>query len=323
MIATRVLQHTAAVLRLEVYGADGELSDPSPATATVTVTTAAGTAVVTGATATHVEAGVFTATLTAAQTAQLDELTAVWTLGDTTTRTTVHEIVGGFYFTAALARDVERTLLADRTKYPDPLVQSTRLEVEDECEYICDRAFVPRYTRVVLNGTGADYLILPRGDIRTVRSVHVLDVAGSSSSTAFTADELAALVWQPGTPLDGGDPMIRRGDAGWFAPGRGNVVVEFEYGLDQPPADLQRATIRRLRSRLTTEASGIPDRATSFSVTNGGTYQLANPGPYSTGIPDVDAVYQRYSARSIGDKKARPASRPMRVNLSRTSLWRR
>jgi hypothetical protein len=43
--------------------------------------------------------------------------------------------------------------------------------------------------------------------------------------------------------------------------------------------------------------SGIPDRVTSYTAVDGGSYRLALPGAYATGIPDVDAVYSRYSRR--------------------------
>jgi hypothetical protein len=51
-----------------------------------------------------------------------------------------------------------------------------------------------------------------------------------------------------------------------------------------------------LRSLLTAQRSGIPDRATAFVAAEGGNFTLATPGRngYETGIPEVDATLKRW-----------------------------
>lgn len=322
MTAQRIIQNASAKLRLEVTDGDGTLADPSPATATIAVARADGTAVVASTAATRVSAGVFTYTLATSATATLDELVATWTAGDGTVRVTSHPVAARWYWSLAEAR-ASQDDLGDRSRYADTDVLASRLEVEDELEAITARAFVPRYARVSVNGSGSDTLILPTiKDLRAVRSVRAYPFAGSATYTVLSASELASIVFNHGTDLAAGDGTIRRTDVGYFPAGARNIVVEVEYGRTQLPADLRQATLERLRSRLNRPMNAIPDRATSMTTQNGETFRLDTPDAYSTGIPEIDALYGRYSARFRG-KVAAPASRTMRLNVSSGSLWHR
>lgn len=305
-------------------------TDPSPATATVTITKADGTAVATDAAATHGATGVFTYDL-AGQSA-LDRYSVAWTAdfsGSTVVETGYLEIGGGFFFTLAEARASD-TSLSDDTKYPLTQLTKVRLEVEDECEAICDRAFVPRYRRAVLDGTGASDIILTdaawmadsrsAGDVRSLRSASIAPRYGQTA-VDLTTDELAACY----VTADG---SVRRTDGNTWTEGVGNVVIEYEYGWDAPPTELVQAALTRLRIRLNVAKSGIPDRATSFTIADGGTYRLDLPGSWKTGIPEVDAVYSRYSRRSgagTGNTGGRQiaASRTLTFDPQRPSLFHR
>jgi hypothetical protein len=166
------------------------------------------------------------------------------------------------------------------------VLAAKRLEVEQECERICRRAFVPRFNRVTLSGNDQDRLALNNRDgkgseLRAIRAVTV-------DGTAWSAGDIADLGF-----TDFGT-IVRPAGALWPA-GTGNIVVEYEHGLDFPPSELTQAAILRLRSRIAMPLSGIPDRATSFTVTEGGTFRLSMPGKQQTGVPDVDAVYERYT----------------------------
>lgn len=317
----RILQNTAARLRVLCRDADGEFADPG-ASCTVVVTRASGTALASGS-ATKLSTGIWYYDLTVAQTLALDELQAVWTGADGSIRTTFHPVCGSWFWSASTARAIDPSL-ADQSQYTDEDIQLKRLEVERECEAICDRAFVPRFRRITLDGSGTSELLLPVGDIRSIRSIQIYTRAGSSVYRALTEDQLASLVWERGTPLNPGDSHIRRTDNRAFDEGYGNVVVEVEYGLDQPPEDLVRATLKRLRWSLNAATGRIPDRATSFTAENGQTFRLDLPGAYKTGQPEIDAVYQRYSRRmrGSGDKHA-PASRQLRMPASRYSIYHR
>jgi hypothetical protein len=225
------------------------------------------------------------------------------------------EIVGGFLFTLAQGRASDASL-ADRTKYPTSALERARTEVEQECEWICAQAWVPRYRRVTLDGTGTPDVVLPdagqemRGGIvlqgvRAIRSAAVAPAYGQTPVPVLGA-QLAALSVRPGG-------VLRRTDRAVWTAGEGNVVLEYEYGNDTAPADLVRAALTRFRSRLQLGTTQIPDRAVSFTVAEMGTYRLALPDAYRTGIPEVDAAYGRYSRRvsDSGGTQAAPASRTL------------
>lgn len=241
--------------------------------------------------------------------------------GNTVTEVDHFEVVSDFYFTLAQARASD-TSLSDTTKYPTADLELKRAEVEVECENICDRAFFPRYDREVLDGTGRSQIILRHSDdyrsVSDIRTIRRVSVAPDMDETFvdYTAAELAGVSWST-------DGVLTRTDGNIFTEGRRNVIVEWEYGLDRPPPDLIPHTLTRLRSRLNLNKTGIPDRASSFTVAEGGTFRLDMPGAYKTGIPDVDAAYSRYSRRSGTGPNARkvPASRTLAYSPQRYSLF--
>lgn len=278
----------------------GETPTDATGTVTVTITDATGTAIVTAAATTHGTTGVYTYAL--AGQAKLSLLTVAWTgtfSGSAVTETDTVEICGGFFFNLLDARNSD-TSLADTGTYPDADLLVARQEVEDECERICDRAFVPRYRYAVLDGTGTTDVMLTdwewaqmgrsMADVRTIRSASVAPQVGQTFVPLTTA-QLAGLVVTS-------DGMLRRVDGTIWTEGVQNLIVELEYGWDYPPSDLVRAAKTRLRDRLNINKSGIPDRASSFTTVDGGTYRLDLPGAWKTGIPAVDAIYGGYSRRS-------------------------
>lgn len=266
----RILQGAAATLRYTPMDSDG---GPAPAGAdtTVTVLRADGTALVpetaTGGTATE-----RTLALTEAQTGLLDHLSAVWTDGAKVGQTSI-EVVGGYYFSAGEARSTDASMEDPGKVVHDDLL-AARQEVEVEFERICEVAFVPRFARVTLPARSP--LVLPHKRIRRLRSV-------VSDGVALSAEAVAGLTYEAGiVPYHGGQ-----------------VTVEYEHGYDAPPADVRRAAITRLRHRVFASRSGIPDRATSFALSEGGTFALSTPGKHRTGVPDIDAVLERYAERDL------------------------
>jgi hypothetical protein len=226
------------------------------------------------------------------------------------------EIVGGFFFTLAEARTSDASL-ADATKYPTEALARARLETEVECESICGRAFVPRYGRAVLDGSGTSELLLPDADVRTIRAARIAPTLGQPF-VELTDAQLSVL-----DVTD--DRILRRTDEDIWTEGRSNVIVEFEFGLTTPPLPLVEQTLVRLRSLLTKHRTGIPDRASSFTTVDGGTYRLSMPGRFSTGIPEVDAVYQRYAigggSTGAGGAGALPASRQLNFDPQYLSMF--
>jgi hypothetical protein len=310
----RVLQGAPAVLKVVLADQDGSPVDATGAL-TVGVKTADGTVVLAAGTATvHAGTGNYTVALTAAQTATLNLLTATWTdAGNARVVTSKHEIVGGFFFSLADARASNDGDLADAAKYPDPAILAARQEVEYEAEKICDAAFVPRYCRVIMDGLASTELVLPHNLIRVVRSIRIYPVPGGAN---FTAVSQATL---DGLSIDR-DGTIHRTDFGFFDDGRANIIVEYEHGYSVPPPDVKRASLTRLRSRLFLDKTGVPSRATTYTAENGQSYKLSVADAYKTGLPDVDAAYERYSERTRGDN-ARPTSMPLNFDPQRYSVF--
>jgi hypothetical protein len=280
----RLLRGIAASVTATITDAAG---DPAAGlTVTVTIARADGTSLYTDTATTGNGDGTYSKALTATELANLDVLTCTWKVSTVARATTVHEIQGGYYFTAGDLAIAEQGRAGSIDA--DTLIV-LRDEVETEVERICGAAFVPRYRRVRLDGTGTTRLLAPDPLPRTVRSVRVYSDA--TTYTSFTAAEVAALELH-----DHG--LIERRDHNVFPAGAQNILVEYEHGHDRPPADLRRAVLRRARSRALMATSGIPDRALSFTAENGQTFRLATPDAWSTGDPEVDAVYDRHAVRA-------------------------
>jgi hypothetical protein len=287
MSLIRVLRTAAATLTRTIY-VDETPTDAAGAV-TVAVTRLDGTAVTSG-NATHAGTGVYTFVLPGQ--AQLDHLNVEWTGsvgGGTVALADRVEIVGGFLFGLAEARASDMSL-ASTVTYPTSTLAAKRIEVEQECDRLCGWSFVPRFARAVLAGTGTDTVSLPDRAIRALRSVKTR----STPAEAYTSvPNLAYLAVSPGGTLT-------RYDGGLFPAGYGSTVVEYEHGLDNPTTDLADAAMTRLRSRLNMHRSGIPDRTSSYTDANGATYRVVRPTRGTTGLDEVDAVYQRYEAPPLG-----------------------
>jgi len=305
----RILRGVPATLSWQYEDENGVAADPG--VVTIGVTTADGTVVVNPG---HATGGSSTAprTLALPAIATLELLTATWTTTGGAF-TTLINVVGGFYFSNAEARAIE-TSLSDGTKYPDADIARVRREVEDEFEEIADASFVPQYRRIRIDGSGTPDLVLSGNRLRTVRTIRVYSSA--TAYTSFTAGELADLSYDD-------DLTIHRPAGIVFDDARrANTVVEYELGFDRPPSDLKRAMIRRLRSRLNMAKSDIPDRAERWQPTSQGTlYMLSKAGPYTTGINEIDAVYERYSKRSQQSGTPVPASQSLVMSPQRYSVF--
>jgi hypothetical protein len=283
-VPTQQLQRGAATsVTATLPGADGE--PETGLTVTVTIETADGTDLYTDTAATDNGDGTYSKAVTASDLSSLNLLTATWKVSSVTRVVTTHEVVSGFYFSASELAAVEhgRAPELDTTAFA-----ALRREVEAEAEDICGVAFVRRYARRTLDGTGTARLFLPDAEPKTIRSVRVYSDA--TTFTSFTADEIAAIDKSP-------SGKIERLDGSTFTAGCRNIVIEYEHGYDLPPGDLKRAALRRARTRSNSATSGVPDRATAITAENGATYRLHMPGERATGDPEVDAVYDRYSWR--------------------------
>lgn len=270
-----------------------------PGAVTLTLTRADGTALVTGA-ATSGAGTTRTYALTAAQTADLDRLTAVWTSPTLGTVTQLVEVLGAHLFTVEQARAFDKKQLASTTAYPDSAIVEARDRITDAFEQLCGLAFVPRYRRVVLDGpavghvflgalsTAPGALLLPDLLVTRVRSV---ETRSGGDWTAFTAQDLADVVIEPGG-------VLRRELRGGWPLGRAVIRVGYEHGYAAPPLDVQRAALILATNQLV--PSNLPERALS-QATEVGTFRLATAGYGRNnwfGIPSVDAVLEQHLRRT-------------------------
>ncbi len=189
--SARILRGTAGVLEVTVYS-DGTPTDPT--VASVAVVDEAGNAVTTGAAAiTGASSGKVTATLTPANTAQVNNLIATWTLtigGVSQTLTTYHRIVGDWLFTEAEARAFDASALASASTYPDATILAGRDRITESFEEVCRVAWGLSYGREVLDGDGGTAIWLAGNRVSAVRSIKYRN-RGETAWTAYTAAELA------------------------------------------------------------------------------------------------------------------------------------
>jgi hypothetical protein len=201
--------------------------------------------------------------------------TASWVAGEVAADEDRFEVVGGFLFTIPEARNSDIDL-ADRDRFPTAEVRHYREVVEAEFETITGRSFTPRVTRAEVEADGTRSLYLGYLDVGAVAAVD--GPSGPLDATGWAVDPLGFL------------------KAPYELPDGDRFTVTFTYGFVLVPEDVKRAGLIRLRSLLTAERSGIPDRATSFVAAEGGNFTLATPGRggSETGIPEVDATLKRY-----------------------------
>jgi hypothetical protein len=286
----RILRATSALLSWQPQDADGEPSDPG--TVTVQVLRSDSTELVAAGTATSgATTAARTIALSVAQTAQLDWLTAVWSVAGTVFATTTHEVVGGFFFSTADLRTVEPST-ADASRDVKARILSVRAEVEAFFEEACSVAFVPRFS--VASVSGGPKLVLPAARVRAIRWMARRDF-GTGAYVPVAAATVANYGFDPAGTINSGfyDPD----GFGDYYLGRGDYQVGYEHGYDAPPADVKRAALQYARAQLNQARSAIPDRATSMQLADGGSVTLATPGTgkWHTGIPAVDEVIRRYT----------------------------
>lgn len=269
----RIVQGLSATLTHTFYS-DGIATDPSPATATVTITADDGTVLALAQNATRTGAGVFTYTLTPAQTALLDVLTIDWiaTFGaQVQTFTDTVEIVGGVLFTIAQALATDG--LAAKT--PAKIIEKRTL-VESMLEQACGVAFVPRYARTTISGNGRSVIMLPPRTT-VIRSV-------LADGVAVPTTDMRVL------------PTGELYYPSWWLTGYANYVITYEHGYSDGPERLAASDAALTWAKMLLISGPIDDRALGVS-NEFGTTILATPGMRGSvsGIPSVDAFIQRYS----------------------------
>lgn len=273
----QIMAATAATMSWQPTDSDGEPADPG--TVTVGVVNSAGTVVKAAGTATSGTASApRTVAVTAAQTVNVDWLTATWSVSGVVVGTTVHEIVGAPLITRGQLVDREPKMsTVSLTEF-----LRARREADDLFFTTCKRSFVPRFAVERLEVRSNQHptrLALRFPDVSEVRWANHIDTNGT-----VTALDVAGV-----GPSSTGIVTLVGGDV-W--PSSGEIEVGYVHGMTRPPHDVLSAVARYIRDILGSGNSSIPDRATTYSDGQGGTTQLATPGlgPFITGIPEVDKV---------------------------------
>ena len=268
MTVQRVLRDTQAQPEVEFFV--GVTSTAADGAVTVDILRADGSIFATDAATTHIGvAGVYRYTL--APQANLELFTLQWegTFGGVVQRVTTQvEVVGGYV--VSLADLAAESGLA--TKTPAELAES-RQWFEDRAESYCGVAFVPRYARDVLDGTGSRRLDLIHARPRRLLSVK-FDGVVQTTTTWDLYDDPGYIV----APT-------------WFPFGFRNVEVIYEHGYDQAPSDIRDAALTTIRSNVLGGGSaggGIPAGVTQLSTDAG--VMTFGRRTFPFGIAEVDAV---------------------------------
>ncbi len=282
MTTLRVLRTAKATLTRTFY-LDEEVEGASGSVA-VSVTRLDGTVVQAGNATGPNPDGAYTFTFQGSDV--LDQLRVSWAAtvgGDAVTLDQdMIDVVGGFYFSLAEGRATDPAL-ADTGKFPSTRLRERRDQVETECERLTGQAWVPRFRRATLTGTGRTVLVLPDPQIRAVRAVTV-------NGSAFTSGELAGVGFN-----ESGLLYLSSGWRPSTLGNVGNVVVEYEHGHDRPDPDLVEAARLRFKSLCLEGRANLPDRAERQGQvgSDGGRVVDGSPTAEKTGLPAVDAVYAR------------------------------
>lgn len=275
MADQRILRNRAATLTLTRYDQDGIAADASGAV-TVGVTRADGLVVKAAGTATvHGLTGIYTVTLTAAEVgANVGQLTATWTDSGGVS-TTVVDVVGAYMVSVNEIRALPN--LSDTAKFANAELIAARRWFEDLAERHCNVAFVPRFRRVRVNGTGVSQLLPP--DPMPIGLLSARTYTDATTYTAFDATDLADVL-----PAEG---YLTRSTRGVWTAGVENLVIEYEHGYQSPPSDIKAQALVAIRAQLLNDQVGRP--MVSIADGAGGTTRYSMAGPDKpTGIDTVD-----------------------------------
>lgn len=214
----------------------------------------------------------------------LDELVVSWTAtigGDAIVLDQdVIQVVGGFYFSIAEGR-AQDSALSSTVKFPYADLLDRRVEAEDRCEELTEQAWVPRFRRATVNGTGSTALMMPDPLIRSIRAVTV-------SGTTFSPTQVAGVGFS-----DSGMIYLSQGWTPGVPAGLKNITIEYEHGRDRPSPNIRRAALLHFKSLCLQGRSNLPDQAERAVTVDaqGGQVIYGSPTKEKVGLPAVDAVY--------------------------------
>jgi hypothetical protein len=265
MTVQRVLRDTRAQPEVVFYV--GTTPTDADASVTVDIFRADGSIFATDAATTHGATGHYVYTL--APQSVLERFQLMWegTFGGVVQRQASYvEVVGGYY--VALA---DILALQGLSGFSTSKLAESRQWFEDKAEMFCGVAFVPRYARDVLDGSGSRKLELKHPRPRSIISAKFDGVV--QDTTTWDPYEAGYIVAPSAFPA-----------------GNRNVEIIYEHGFDAPDSDMRQAALTAIRDNALGLASGIPPQATEVRQ-EFTTIALSTPGPNApTGIPSVDQV---------------------------------
>lgn len=243
---------------------------------TVTVTRGDGRVVVAAAAAAAgADVGEYTYTLSAAVTADVELFTLTWTSATLGQRVTQVEVVGGHLVELAELR-VDADLMS-QSRYPVKRLVAARDAFTRDAERFCGRAFNPTYGKV--EGVLGRVFYTSHSEVRRILSAGVDGATPTVNPEGWTSSRWGQII----SPY------------GWTL----TTVVSYEHGLDTTPPDIRDVSVLAIRDRLMRSAAGRPNRVYAESG-DLGTTRYSTPGPTRlTGIPDVDAVFDRYRLTAV------------------------
>jgi hypothetical protein len=245
----RIVRGRSAELSYTFY-VDGNATDPTPDSASVSITRADGSTLTPSASVDNSGVGVVSITLTPSETANLDRLTVTWSAvfdGQTQSFTDTVEIVGDFLFTIAEAR----AAIGDPAYDADRIVDA-RTYAETELEGALGYALVPRYTHTTV--------VAQRGMPLRLQPYTTVVRSATSNGTVLTSGDLAALSFNAGFV-----------SGYWWS---GAVTVGYEHGLPVPSPGAKRAALALALDELDAGSASSIDPRASQIVTVDGTVNL-------------------------------------------------
>lgn len=273
MNIVRVVQRSTATISWQPTDQYGDLV-AATAPVTATVTRADGTTIAVTPTIVGTAAEI---ALSAVDTAELDRLSVVWSIGGVVRGETRVDVVGGVYASVADVVALQPAL----TQVPPATIRRAVTTIEATVDNVCDTAFVPRFGTSRLYARTVGELAVDVFDLRRLRWAYT---TVGTTRTDIVAASLDESVVDPSGVITGR----------WWYTGA-DITVGYEYGQDAPPADLVEAVALAVRRRVLSSSSGLDDRAMSYTTPEGVNVSLVTPGlgPWVTGIPEVDQVLQR------------------------------
>jgi hypothetical protein len=241
-------------------------------TATVTVSGVAhdGATVTLGPVST-VATGVYQASMTVTTPTSV---TLTWSINGTPIQDSV-DVVSGPYVTVDELRATHASLASTDTT----LLANAIQDAEAEAQALTGASWRRRYDVIEVTGRADGLLHIAWPWVRRIGKVTVIDEFGTSAV-------LSSAQWQTMPASRINVPGVGPSD---------RVEIGFEHGAIEPNREIRRAVLIRARQLAQADASKIPlysERVVMDS--SGSTLVRLLPKADSTGVAEVDAIYQRH-----------------------------